>query len=108
MQLRITDRTVDLFEEPIDLTLRVTDTPPPGSMGRPPATLRHVICASPRYLAERGHPQHPRILEHHACITLGETSATGIGALSARAKPPRWPCAAAMWPTTARCGWRPR
>ena len=59
-------------EEPIDLALRVTDTPPPGLAGRPLATLRHLICASPRYLAERGHPQHPRDLEHHACITLGE------------------------------------
>jgi DNA-binding transcriptional LysR family regulator len=28
VQLLITDRTVDLFEEPIDLALRVTDTPP--------------------------------------------------------------------------------
>ena len=72
VQLLITDRTVDLFEEPIDLALRVTDTPPPGLAGRPLATLRHLACASPHYLAERGHPQHPRDLEHHACITLGE------------------------------------
>ena len=72
VQLLITDRTVDLFEEPIDLALRVTDTPPPGLAGRPLATLRHLACASPRYLAERGHPQHPRDLEQHACITLGE------------------------------------
>ena len=72
VQLLITDRTVDLFEESIDLALRVTDTPPPGLAGRPLATLHHCICASPRYLAERGHPQHPRDLEQHACITLGE------------------------------------
>ena len=36
VQLLITDRTVDLFEEPIDLALRVTDTPPPGLAGRWP------------------------------------------------------------------------
>ncbi len=72
VQLLITDRTVDLFEESIDLALRVTDTPPPGLAGRPLASLHHCICASPQYLAERGHPQHPRDLERHACITLGE------------------------------------
>ena len=72
VQLVITDRTVDLLEEPIDLALRVTDSPPPGLAGRPLATLEHCICASPQYLAEHGSPQHPRDLEQHACIYLGE------------------------------------
>ena len=72
VQLLITDRTVDLLEEPIDLALRVTDTPPPGLAGRPLARLEHLVCASPRYLAEHGHPAHPRELEQHACIYLGE------------------------------------
>lgn len=72
VQLVITDRTVDLFEESIDLALRVTDTPPPGLAGRPLALVEHRVCASPRYLAEHGHPGHPRDLERHACIYLGE------------------------------------
>lgn len=72
VQLLITDRTVDLFEDNIDIALRVTDTPPPGLAGRPLAPLRHIVCASPQYLAEHGHPQHPRDLERHACIYLGE------------------------------------
>ncbi|MBV7543156.1 LysR family transcriptional regulator [Acidovorax sp. sic0104] len=72
VQLLITDRVVDLFEGPIDLALRVTDTPPPGLAGRPLAPLRHLVCASPEYLATHGHPAHPRDLERHACIYLGE------------------------------------
>lgn len=72
VQLVITDRTVDLFEEGIDLALRVTDAPPPGLAGRPLAPLRHLLCASPRYLQARGMPQHPRELAHHDCIPLGE------------------------------------
>jgi DNA-binding transcriptional LysR family regulator len=32
--------------------------------------IRHVVCASPRYLAERGIPKHPRELENHDCITF--------------------------------------
>ena len=35
VQLVITDRTVDLFEDEIDLAIRITDTPPPGLAGRP-------------------------------------------------------------------------
>ncbi|KQO19031.1 LysR family transcriptional regulator [Acidovorax sp. Leaf78] len=72
VQLLITDRVVDLFQDPIDLALRVTGTPPPGLAGRPLAPLPHIVCASPQYLAAHGHPAHPRDLEQHACIYLGE------------------------------------
>lgn len=72
VQLLITDRTVDLLEEPIDLALRVTDTPPPGLAGRPLAVLEHRVCASPGYLAERGMPAQPQDLAQHACMALGE------------------------------------
>ena len=47
VQLVITDRTVDLFEEAIDLAIRITDTPPPGLAGRPLMRIRHLACASP-------------------------------------------------------------
>ena len=72
VQLLITDRTVDLLEEPVDLALRVTETPPPGLAARPLGLLEHGIFASPRYLSEHGTPQHPRELAQHACIYLGE------------------------------------
>jgi DNA-binding transcriptional LysR family regulator len=72
VQLVITDRVVDLLEEPIDIALRMTDSPPPGLAGRPLARIAHGICASPQYLAERGGPEHPRDLERHDCIYLGE------------------------------------
>jgi DNA-binding transcriptional LysR family regulator len=72
VQLIITDRTVDLFEEAIDLAIRVTDEPPPGLAGRPLRRIRHMVCASPAYLAEHGTPTHPRDLAQHSCIYLGE------------------------------------
>ena len=73
VQLVITDRTVDLFEEAIDLAIRITDEPPPGLAGRPLMRARHLVCASPSYLAEHGVPQHPRDLAQHSCIYLGES-----------------------------------
>ncbi|HEY8905214.1 MAG TPA: LysR family transcriptional regulator, partial [Rhodoferax sp.] len=72
VQLIITDRAVDLFEEAIDLAIRVTDEPPPGLAGRPLIKMTHVVCASPGYLAARGTPLHPRDLTQHSCIYLGE------------------------------------
>ncbi|SFE06808.1 LysR family transcriptional regulator [Paracidovorax konjaci] len=72
LQLVVTDRTVDLFAEDIDLALRITDTPPPGLAGRPLEAVEHLVCASPAYLAQRGTPEHPRDLARHDCIALGE------------------------------------
>jgi DNA-binding transcriptional LysR family regulator len=72
VQLIITDRTVDLLAESIDLAIRITDAPPPGLAGRPLMPVRHLLCASPAYLAARGLPAHPRDLAQHSCLYLGE------------------------------------
>jgi DNA-binding transcriptional LysR family regulator len=72
VQLIITDRVVDLFEEAIDLAICITDEPPPGLAGRPLIKIAHRVCASPAYLAARGTPLHPRDLTQHSCIYLGE------------------------------------
>ena len=72
VQLLLTDRTVDLFEDAIDLAIRITDAPPPGLAGRPLFPVRHFVCASPAYLAQQGTPLHPRELAGHSCLYLGE------------------------------------
>ena len=72
VQLIITDRTVDLFEESIDLAIRITDAPPPGLAGRPLMSIRHLTCASPQYLRTHGTPTHPRDLAGHSCLYLGD------------------------------------
>lgn len=72
VQLVVTDRAVDLFEEAIDIAIRITDSPPLGLAGRPLMRIRHLACASPTYLAAHGMPQHPRDLAQHSCLYLGE------------------------------------
>ncbi len=72
VQLVITDRTVDLFQEAIDLAISITDSPPPGLAARPLVRIRHLVCASPTYLAAHGTPAHPRDLVQHSCLYLGE------------------------------------
>ncbi len=72
VQLIVTDRTVDVFEEAIDLAIRITDAPSPGLAGRPLMPIGHLVCASPHYLATHGTPAHPRDLAQHSCLYLGE------------------------------------
>ena len=72
VQLIITDRVVDLFEETVDLAIRLTDAPPPGLAGRPLMPVHHRVCASPNYLRTNGTPMHPRDLAQHSCLYLGE------------------------------------
>ncbi len=72
VQLIITDRLIDPLQEAVDLAIRLTDTPPPGLAGRPLMPIRHLLCASPAYLAQQGTPTHPRELAAHSCLYLGE------------------------------------
>ncbi|MGB3424999.1 MAG: LysR family transcriptional regulator [Castellaniella sp.] len=64
------ERTVDLAEERIDLSIRVTDTLPQDVIARPLGICRTVICASPAYLARHGTPVHPSELMGHNCLAF--------------------------------------
>jgi DNA-binding transcriptional LysR family regulator len=70
--LRLEDRYMDLFDEQIDLAIRITDQPPPGLMGRRLLRIDHLLCATPEYLAQHGMPAQPQDLKTHNCIYLGE------------------------------------
>jgi DNA-binding transcriptional LysR family regulator len=75
VELFISDRDVDPLAEGLDLTVRVTDTPPPGMAGRPLMPVRQLLCVSPQYLAAHGRPAHPRDLAQHLCLYLAEHEA---------------------------------
>ena len=75
VQLILEDRPVDLIDDNLDLILRISDSPPPGLVGRPLFPIEHLLCATPQYLAEHGTPEHPHDLLNHSCIYLGETPA---------------------------------
>jgi DNA-binding transcriptional LysR family regulator len=75
VQLILEDRPVDLIDDNLDLILRISESPPPGLVGRPLFPIEHLLCATPHYLAEYGTPEHPHDLLEHSCIYLGETAA---------------------------------
>ncbi len=70
VDLRLSDRIVDLIEEGIDIAIRIGDLTDSRLLSR--SLAPHLLCcfASPAYLAARGTPIHPDELEGHETVTL--------------------------------------
>jgi DNA-binding transcriptional LysR family regulator len=70
IDLRLTDRMVDIVEEGIDVAIRVGELADSRLISRRLAS--HHVCAfaSPSYLARRGTPKHPEDLVDHDCVNF--------------------------------------
>lgn len=76
-ELLLVDRIVDLLDEGIDLAVRIGRLPDSSLVALPVGSTRHVVCASPDYLARHGTPRRPAELADLAgqrCIRF-----TGLG-----------------------------
>ncbi|SDO38868.1 DNA-binding transcriptional regulator, LysR family [Rhodoferax sp. OV413] len=69
LDIVLSDRVVDLVEEGYDLVIRIARLPDSSLVSRPLARTRMVLCASPRYLAQRGTPTHPHALAQHDVVS---------------------------------------
>ncbi len=78
IDLGLNDRQVDLIEEGWDLAVRIGDMASSSMIARRLAPCYAVICAAPRYLAEKGTPRSIADLARHNC--LGYTLSRTIGA----------------------------
>jgi DNA-binding transcriptional LysR family regulator len=73
VQLTLNDRFVDLIEEGFDVTVRISEPQPTGSLiVQPLAPATRVLCAAPSYLQAHGTPTHPQELPTHACLDYGQ------------------------------------
>lgn len=71
IDLVLTERTVDLHEERIDVAIRIASRLPSSTYGT--RRLRSdtlVVCGSPSYFAKRGVPKEPSDLRKHDCLRL--------------------------------------
>ena len=69
LDLRLSDRPVDLIREGVDLALRGRAQLDDSSfVAVPLMTMQRSVCASPAYWQARGRPQHPRELSTHNCL----------------------------------------
>ena len=70
LRLLLTDRVVDTVEESVDVSIRIGSLPESNMIATRIGSIRVVVCASPAYLAARGHPQTPDQLSDHDCIAI--------------------------------------
>ena len=70
VRIALSDRVMNLFDEHIDVAVRIGDLPDSTLIATPVDAIRRVVCASPGYFAERGMPESPADLGTHDCITF--------------------------------------
>jgi DNA-binding transcriptional LysR family regulator len=68
--LTLSDRTLNLVEEHIDLAARVGALPDSTLVATKVGEIRRVVCGSPAYFAAHGTPKTPEELVHHMCVTF--------------------------------------
>jgi DNA-binding transcriptional LysR family regulator len=66
----VTNRSVDLVGENVDVSLRMGPIEDSGLVSRKIVDLSRVVCASPGYLARHGRPTEPADLVGHTCLIL--------------------------------------
>ncbi len=72
VDLRLSNRAVDLVEEGIDLGVRVAPALDGRYVARPLAVSQLLLAASPSYLRAHGRPERPADLARHRCAVFVE------------------------------------
>ncbi|WET38929.1 LysR family transcriptional regulator [Citrobacter enshiensis] len=68
IEVEINNQPVSLVGERIDVAIRITDNPEPGTIARRLGDCESVLCASPDYLRQHGTPQTVEDLAQHNCL----------------------------------------
>lgn len=68
LDMDYSDRRMNLIEEGIDLSIRITRRLEAGDVARRLGTSRMQVLAAPEYLARHGRPEKPAELAHHLCL----------------------------------------
>lgn len=70
VQLELGDRLLSIWEERIDIALRIGHLPDSSLVAAQVGRVRPIVCASPGYLRRRGTPRRPADLVGHDCVTF--------------------------------------
>ena len=68
VELKITNRFVDIIDEGFDLAIRTAQLEDSSLIARRLIDSDWIVCASPGYLQTYGRPQHPDDLASHHCL----------------------------------------
>ncbi|MGR3821667.1 MAG: LysR family transcriptional regulator [Salipiger marinus] len=75
IDLQVTDRLVDLVQDRIDVSLRITGTLDRAVIARRLGGVGSVLCAAPALLSRIGPPEIPDALADRPCITYAQFGA---------------------------------
>ena len=73
IDLVLTDQTLDLIQEGIDVAFRVGVLADSSLIARTLGTVNLITCASPAYIEKYGMPEHPQDLTKHEILAWGQT-----------------------------------
>ena len=68
IELKVSDRQVDLLEQGLDLAVRIREMPDSKLKVRRIGELRVVVFGAPAYFSKHGRPRHPDELAQHHCV----------------------------------------
>jgi DNA-binding transcriptional LysR family regulator len=77
-ELDFNDRQIDLMQEGFDLAIRIATLADSSLIARRLAPIRHVVCASPGYLARHGTPHTAADLAQHDCLAYSNVRDPGL------------------------------
>jgi DNA-binding transcriptional LysR family regulator len=70
IELLLSDKVANLVADGVDVAIRVGQLPDSSLKALRVGGIRHVVCASPAYLARHGTPLRPSDLGAHQCVTF--------------------------------------
>lgn len=76
VDLALADPIIDLFEQGVDVALRIGRLADSGLVARTVGRIRRIVVASPEYLKRRGEPRTPAELAQHEMIV--QARSTGV------------------------------
>jgi DNA-binding transcriptional LysR family regulator len=85
--LTLSDHTIDIVDEHIDLAVRVGALPDSTLVATKVGEIRRVVCGSPDYFAAHGVPKTPDDLADHMCVTFTALAAGMTWIFNPRGKP---------------------
>ena len=78
IELVLTDNSLDIVEEGIDIAFRIGDIPDSRIIQRVLMPYRMVVCAAPDYVVDHGMPSHPSELAEHELVGFAKTAETPL------------------------------
>lgn len=77
IDLRFSERTINLVEEGVELALRIGQLESGSLMARRIGTVRRYLVATPAYFRKRSRPRTPDDLTQHQCIVYSRLARAG-------------------------------